>query len=86
MIDGKFCVRKAFIDLQRVSSYKKQCASSCNCEFCRSQRQKRIQTGQQLRERLEAIDREAKKNRQIREQRQLEYDKTVRLLQLMNRH
>ena len=54
--------------------------------FCKSQRMRRQQTDQQLKERLEAIDREAKKNRQIREQRQLEYDKTVRLLQLMNRH
>jgi hypothetical protein len=29
---------------------------------------------------LEAIDREAKQNRRIREQRELEYEKTVRLL------
>jgi hypothetical protein len=87
MIDGKFCVRKAFIDIQRLSGYKRQCASSsCNCQFCRSQRTRRQQqrTDQQLRERLETIDREAKKNRWIREQREKEYEKTVRLLSLMN--
>jgi hypothetical protein len=61
MIDGKFCVRKAFIDMQRMSSNstdknKRQSASSsspCNCEFCKRKRQ------------------------------ETEYDKTVRLLNLM---
>ena len=84
MINGRFCVRKALIDIQRVSSYKRQCASySCNCEFCKSQRMRRQQTDQQLRERLEAIGREGKRNRQIREQRESEYQKTVRLLNLI---
>jgi hypothetical protein len=85
MIDGKFCVCKAFRDIHRVYSYnyKRQCASSCDCQFCRSQRLKRQQTDQQLRERLEAIDREAKQNRRIREQREKEYEKTLRLLRLM---
>ena len=44
---------------------------------------KQQQTDQQLRERLEAIDREAKQNRWIREHREEEYEKTVRLLNLM---
>ena len=87
MIDGKFCVRKAFIDIQRVAvdrTYnKRKCASSCNCSFCQ---RKRLQTEQQLRERLEAIDREAKQNRRIREQREKRYQDTVKLLKLMNRN
>jgi hypothetical protein len=58
MIDSKFCVRKAFIDIQRLSDYKRQSASSCNCSFCTRKRQQ--------------------------QQKELEYQKTVRLLSLMN--
>ena len=82
-----YCVRKAFIDIQRISSYKRQCAASCNCSFCQSrrlQKQKRLQTDKQLKDALESFYAEARKNRQIQEQKQKEYDKTVRLLQLMN--
>lgn len=81
MIDGKFCVRRAFIDIQRVSGYnhKRQCASSsCNCSFCQ---RKRLDTDRQLKERLANIEREAKQNRRQREL--SEYDKTLRLLNLM---
>jgi predicted protein tyrosine phosphatase len=46
---------------------------------------KRQQPDKQLRERLEAIDRQAKQNRRIREQRESEYEKTVRLLKLIGR-
>jgi hypothetical protein len=85
MTDGMFCVRKAFSDIQRAAVYKqRKCASSCDCQFCRSQRMRsRQQTEQRLRERLEAINQEAKQNRQIREQRESEYQKTVRLLNLI---
>ena len=79
-----YCVRKALIDIQRVSSYstdknKRQCASSCNCSFCK---RKRLDTERGLKERLASIEREATQNRRQREL--SEYDKTLRLLHLMN--
>jgi hypothetical protein len=80
-----YCVKKAFSDIQRVSSYnynhKRQCASSCNCSFCLQQ--KRQAADRALRERLNSLETEAKENRRIREQREEEYEKTLRLLNLM---
>lgn len=43
---------------------------------------RRQQIDQQSKERLEAIDRDAEQNRRIREQRELEHEKTARLLRL----
>jgi hypothetical protein len=81
-----YCVKKAFSDIQRAAGYKRQCASSssssssCNCSYCQ---EKRLAASRLPRERLEAVDRQAKENRRIREQRESEYQKTVRLLRLI---
>jgi wyosine [tRNA(Phe)-imidazoG37] synthetase (radical SAM superfamily) len=77
-----YCVKAAFRRLQEESHKRQDASSSYNCSFCQRKRQ---QANQQLRERLEAIDQEAKHNRRIREQKEEEYEKTVRLLNLMNR-
>ena len=44
------------------------------CSFC--------QRGQQLKTQLNRLDQEMKRNRQIREQKESEYEKTVRLFNL----
>jgi hypothetical protein len=86
-----YCVCKAFAAVNTATSSIRLAAGGtttitkeselCNCQFCQSQRRKRLQTGQQLREMLEAIDREAKQNRQIREQKDREYEKTNHIIE-----
>jgi len=84
MIDGRFCVRAAFIDIQRVTDNKnkRQSASipSCNCSHYQK---KRLNTERQLKERLASIEREATQNRR---QRESEYAKPLRLLNLMDQN
>jgi len=66
----------------------RQCASTtCNCQFCQSQRQSSLQRKQavdtQLRKAIDSFHQSARQNYINRE---TEYQKTVRLLDLCNRH
>ncbi len=61
------------------------CNSNCNCSYCTRMRQRRQETNQRLRSQLNRMYQQAKQDRQIREQREVEWEKTKRLLSLFDR-
>jgi len=88
-----YCISKAFAAVSaasssnsgmRLAAARARVSKPCNCSFCTRQRQKRLQTEQRLRDQLNGIYEEGRWNRQIREQKGREYDKTVSLLKLMS--
>jgi hypothetical protein len=91
MRNKDYCIYSAFRNIQnaaggssisfRLAAASYSSASKCGCSFCTRRRQ---ETDQQLKQSLERLYRQAAQNRQIREKKEAEYQKTVRLLNLMN--
>ena len=84
-------VRKALIDVNTAAGKRLsgdvrrssggRCASSCNCSYCTRMRRQRQQTDQQLRNKLDSMYKQAEQSRQA----QIEWEKTQKLLRLMDR-
>lgn len=76
------------IDEKCVINKRRQCASNCNCSFCQSKRYVQSKRKQavdiQLRKTIDRLWGETARQNTIKKE--AEYQKTVRLLDLCNRH
>jgi hypothetical protein len=82
--DKTYCVKSAFVGLWEAAGVRlgaAACNSNCDCQHCRRQ----WTADQRLKYQLNQFRQEAERNRQIREQKEAAYEKTQRLIRLMNR-
>jgi len=84
MNNKDYSVKAAFENINKAAGGRlsgASCTPSCTCSYCTRMRRQRHQTDQQLRNKLDNMYQQAEQSRQAK----IEWEKTEKLLRLMDR-